>query len=264
MVCNNSYLMTGWSIWRRAALHSPFCLEDRTKVIPVSFILTSKNREWALNCVKAEKVRWGWDSHNGQYDGHGSVCCNIVYFRKALRFRGTYRLHLQDEVSQTINHKDRFLLVPCFDYSSKLMTEAICFSESSGYFRTTPRYNSDDRTIRNGLCSCLPDNQKISIYEIFWLHWKQTKNRRLYHFIIKFVKVNTLKKDGNHYRSFPCKINMHPLRKYERQRCSWMDWEHWYAVNALIPSTSSLCYIIFYFGTELAWLTRAKTWNNRI
>jgi hypothetical protein len=36
------------------------------------------------------------------------------------------------------------LLVSCFAYSSKLKMEVIFYSETSGYLRTTRRYNPED------------------------------------------------------------------------------------------------------------------------
>jgi hypothetical protein len=51
-----------------------------------------------------------------------------------------------------------FLLVFCLAYSSTLMMEAICSSQTSGYLRTTGRYNSQDRTLHS---VCLQDRTDL-------------------------------------------------------------------------------------------------------
>jgi hypothetical protein len=43
----------------------------------------------------------------------------------------------------------QILPISCLAYSSTLKTGAICSSETSGFLRTTRRYNAEDRTLHN-------------------------------------------------------------------------------------------------------------------
>jgi hypothetical protein len=69
------------------------------------------------------------------------------------------RVHLQRRrISQTKNLllDTCLMLVSCIAYSSTLKMEAMCSSETSGYFqRTTHRYIPENRTLHNHSCENL-------------------------------------------------------------------------------------------------------------
>jgi hypothetical protein len=60
----------------------------------VRFVLYAKNLMQRLRWADTNKNQiLISSSQGGSYEDHGLLCCDAVYFRKALRFRGTYHFH---------------------------------------------------------------------------------------------------------------------------------------------------------------------------
>jgi hypothetical protein len=97
--------------------------------------------------VRLSALRAGLPLPPGQYSAVFLVVTSHDS-ENARRFGGTYGFHIQcrtvtQAVCRLLQQFSRFI------YFSGLKIEAICSSETSGFFLATRRYNSEERTFRS-------------------------------------------------------------------------------------------------------------------